>query len=221
MWRKAVLVGIAISLVAAAAAAADPLDPKTHIVSADQSAAVAALLTRADLGSAWSGGEITPSSFKAPRCPSLEPSFHKLTMTAHAEASFNLGSTGWQIDSDVTMLKTKQQVATQYKLLFTPALPGCIRYDLLKTTGASTNTSLGPSEKVKTFPKLATVSVLYRVPIYFKSGKQTLTFDDDTLFLSKDRTQFWVNFLAPGADVAILDVREKEIAKTLLNRVRA
>jgi len=220
MWRKAIFAGVAVSLVAAAAAAADPLDPKTKIVASDQAAAVAALLTRADLGSGWAGGEITPTSLKAPRCPTLQPSFHDLTLTGHAEASFHHATTGWEIDTDVTILKTQKQVTTQYKRLLQPALEGCIRYDLLKTTGTDPNASLGPTKHLK-FPRLATVSVLYRVPILYKVGKQTVTFDDDTMFLSKSRTQFWVNFLAPSTEVATLDLREQEIAEALLKRARA
>ena len=219
MWRRAVTAALAVALLTAAAALADPLDPQTKINAADQAAAKAALLTRADLGSGWSGGEMTPTSLKSPRCPTLQPSFHDLTLTGHAEASFRLGTSGWQIDTDVTILKTKKQVAAQYQRLMKPALAGCVRYDLLKTTGADPNATLGPGEKVN-FPKLATVALMFRVPIGYKVGKQTINFVDDTIFLSKGRTQFWLNFLAPASDSATLELREQEIAKTLLNRVR-
>jgi len=221
MWRRAICAALAVSLVAAAAAAADPLDPKTKIVAADQAAAVAALLTRADLGSGWAGGEITPTSLKAPRCPALQPSFHDLTLTGHAEASFSLASAGWQIDSDVTILKTAQQVATQYKRLLQPSLGTCIRYDIEKSTGATSSIHLGSTRRLK-FPKFAgaTVSALYRVPITVGSGKGASVVYDDTMFLSKSRTQFWLNFVAPSSDEVTLELREQEIAKTLLKRVR-
>src|SRR5205823_1129757 len=86
-----------VGSVGAAVATADPLDPKSRIVAADQARAVAALLTRADLGAGWAGGQITPVSLKAPRCPALQPSFHDLTLTGHAESSFHLDSAGWQV----------------------------------------------------------------------------------------------------------------------------
>ena len=122
MWRRALIAAAAALLVAAAALAApaDPLDPVVHIAKADQAAAVATLLTKNDLGSGWAGGKTTPVSMKTPRCPALQPSFHDLTVTGHAEAFFHLDSLGWQINSDVTVLKSEAQVATQFKRLFQP-----------------------------------------------------------------------------------------------------
>ena len=38
--------------------------------------------------------------------------------------------------------------------------------------------------------------------------------------LAKRRTQFWVNFIAPSSDQGPLELREQELAKTLLARVR-
>src|SRR5947208_16378408 len=114
MWRSALVVTVAAALVAAAVATADPLDPKSRIVAADPARAVAAVLTRADLGAGWAGGQITPVSLKAPRCPALQPSFHDLTLTGHAESSFHLDSAGWQVDSDVTVLQSPKQVAAQF-----------------------------------------------------------------------------------------------------------
>src|SRR5436305_12899426 len=131
MWRRALVVAAVAALAVAAVAAADPLDPKSRIVAADQARAVAALLTRADLGAGWAGGPITPVSLKAPRCPALQPSFHDLTLTGHAEASFHLDSAGWQVDSDVTLLASAQQVAAQFKRLLQPKLATCVKYDVL------------------------------------------------------------------------------------------
>ena len=218
MWRRALPAVLVVALVTAAAALADPLDPKTKLNSADEAAAKAALLTRADLGSGWTTGP-TVANLKTPRCPALQPSFADLTLTAHVEADFYLQSAGWQIDTDVTMLKTAKQVATEYKRLFQPGLATCIKYDVLKSTGAAPNIKLGLTTRLK-FPKLASVAALYRTSIFDKVGKQTVVVLDDTLFLSKGRTQFWLNFIAPSTDQGPLELREQEIAKTLLNRVR-
>lgn len=206
-------------VVTAAAAAADPLDPKTKIVKSDQAAATAALLTQGDLGVGWAGGPTAPANFKAPRCPALQPNFHDLTVTGHAEAFFHLDQAGWQIDSDVTVLKTPQQVASQYKRLFVPKLATCIKYDVLKSTGADPSVHLGTTKRLD-FPKVAAVAALYRTAILYSVGKKVVTVFDDTLMLSKNRTQFWVNIVAPSSDVGPLELREQEIAKTLLKRVR-
>jgi hypothetical protein len=220
MWRSAALVAVSVALVAAAVAAADPLDPKTKIVAADQARAVATLLRRADLGAGWAGGQITPVSLKAPRCPALQPSFRDLTLTGHAEASFHLDSAGWQVDSDVTLLRSAKQVAAQFKRLLQPKLATCVRYDVLKSTGTDPNVKLGFSKRLA-FPKVGDVAARYRTTIAYKLGKQTVAVYDDVLMLAKGRTELWLNFVAPSSDEATLELREQEIARTLLKRVRA
>jgi hypothetical protein len=219
MLRKAAVAATA-ALVFAAAAAADPLDPKIKISSADQSKAVAALLTKGDLGGGWVGGPTKPASLKAPRCPALQPSFHDLTLTGHAEAFFHLDSAGWQIDSDVTVMQSAKQVAAQFKRLLQPSLGTCVKYDVLKSTGADPNVKLGLTKRLE-FPRLGDVAVLYRTTIAYKLGKQTVSVYDDTLMLAKSRTAFWLNFVAPSSDAGPLELREQEIAKALLKRVRA
>jgi hypothetical protein len=214
---KALCGAAAVALVTTAVALGDPLDPQTKIVKSDQAAASAALLTRADLGSGWAGGPTTPTNLKAPRCPALEPTFHDLTLTGHAEAFFHLDSAGWQIDSDVTVLKTAKQVATQYKRLFKPGLVTCIRYDVLKSTGSDPNAHLGSAVRL-TFPRVGDTTAAFRTSIFYKVGKQTVLIYDDTIFLAKNRTQFWLNLVAPSTDSATLSLRERQIARTLVSR---
>ena len=219
MLRKAAVAATA-ALVLAAAAAADPLDPKIKISSADQAKAAAALLTKGDLGGGWVGGPTKPVSLKAPRCPALQPSFHDLTLTGHAESFFHLDSAGWQVDSDVTVMKSRQQVAAQFKRLMQPNLATCVKYDVLKSTGADPNVKLGLTKRLD-FPRLGDVAVLYRTTIAYTIGKQTVSVYDDTLMLAKSRTALWLNFVAPSSDEGPLELREQEIAKALLKRVRA
>jgi hypothetical protein len=208
------------AFVAAGAALGDPLDPKIHISSADQTAAAAVLLSTKDLGTGWNGGQIKPVSMKMPRCPAQQPNFADLTLTAHAEANFNNGNGGWQIDSDITMLKSAKQVTAQFDRLMKPKLGTCVRYDVLKTTGTDPSIQLGLVKKLS-FPKLAPVALLYRTSIVVKAGKTSVIVYDDTLMLGKGRTSIWVNFVAPSTDQGPLELREQQIAKTLLARVRA
>jgi hypothetical protein len=219
MWRS-VLVAAAATLMTAATASADALDPKTHISSADQAAAAHVLVTRDDLGTGWAGGQITPVSLKMPRCPTLQPNFSKLTLTAHAESNFNNGNGGWQIDTDVTMLKTARQVSTQFALLSKPQLGTCVRYDVLKTTGSDPSVKLG-LVKLLPFPSLATFTRAYRTSIVVTAGKASVTVYDDTLMLGKGRTSIWMNFVAPSTDRGPLELREQQLAKLLLARSRA
>jgi hypothetical protein len=219
MWRSALL-GLVVALVAAAAAFADPLDPKIRISSADQAAATRVLLTRDDLGAAWAGGQIKPVSLKMPRCPTLQPDFSHLTLTAHVESTFSNGNGGWQVDSDVTVMKTATQVATQFRLLSKPQLGTCVRYDVLKTTGSDPSVKLGLVKRLP-FKVPATYARAYRTSIVVTAGKASVTVYDDTLMLAKGRTSIWMNFVAPSTDVGPLELREQQLAKLLLGRIRA
>lgn len=219
MWRSAVVATVAV-LTVAAAASADPLDPKTRISSADQAAATRVLLKRDDLGAAWVGGQIKPVSLKMPRCPTLQPDFSRLTLTGHVESNFNNGNGGWQIDTDVTVMKTAKQVATQFALLSKPQLGTCVRYDVLKTTGADPSVKLGLVKRLP-FEAAATFARAYRTSIVVTAGKASVTVYDDTLMLAKGRTSIWMNFVAPSTDVGPLELREQQLAKLLLGRIRA
>jgi hypothetical protein len=219
MWRSILAVAVA-ALVAAAAASADPLDPKIHINSVDQASATHVLVTRDDLGAAWAGGQIKPVSLKMPRCPTLQPDFSHLTLTGHVESNFNNGNGGWQVDTDVTVMKTAKQVATQFKLLTKPQLGTCVRYDVLKTTGTDPSVKLGLVKRLP-FKVPATYALAYRTSIVVTAGKASVTVYDDTLMLAKGRTSIWMNFVAPSTDVGPLELREQQLAKLLLGRIRA
>jgi hypothetical protein len=219
MWRNVAVVSLA-ALTVAGVALGDPLDPKIHITSADQAAAAAVILPPNDLGAGWNGGAIKPASMKMPRCPAQQPNFADLTLTGHAEANFNNGNGGWQVDSDVTVLKTAKQVTTQFARLMKPKLGTCVRYDVLKTTGTDPSIQLGLVKRI-TFPKVAPIALLYRTSIIVKAGKTSVTVYDDTIMLAKGRTSIWMNFIAPSTDQGPLELREQQIAKALVARVRA
>src|SRR5438309_12052106 len=101
MWRSLLLASVLAGMLAAVAAARDPWDPRTKLRSADQTKAAATVLTRNDLGGAWSGGARKPISLKAPTCPAQRPNDGDLTLTGHAESVFSNGNGGIQIDSDI------------------------------------------------------------------------------------------------------------------------
>jgi hypothetical protein len=118
------------------------------------------------------------------------------------------------------MLKSAKQVTAQFARLTKPKLGTCVRYDVLKTTGTDPSIQLGLVKKLS-FPKLAPVALLYRTSILYRVGKKTVTIYDDTLMLGKGRTSIWMNIIAPSTDQGPLELREQQIAKTLLARVRA
>jgi hypothetical protein len=207
----------ALLAAAAAAAAADTLDPKVRPTRADQAAAGAAVLRFNDLGAAWTGGAIKPQSLKIPLCPGAQPNNSDLTITGHAESSLSLRSEGISVDSDVEILKTAKQAALLAARILRPSLPGCLTYDLLRSGLASSRTSIRSVRKVP-IAKAGTRVALYRVALSVPVGGRKLGVDSDYLFLTKGRTQFFVNLIAPANAQSELTGFENDIAKTLAER---
>jgi hypothetical protein len=212
---RKLLVAALGALVFAGTAVADPLDPKVKLNPIDGAYASRALVSRADLGSAWVGNKINPpSSLKAPVCPSLRPDFSKLTITGHAESVYNNGNGGIQIISDAEVWKTKQQMRTHFQKLFKPKLPECLAYSLRKM-GIDAG-SIGPVAELP-FPDMATVAVHFRAPI--KVGK--LIVYADFIWLGKGRTQVYINVIAPSNVGSQLTALEQRIARAVLKRIKA
>jgi hypothetical protein len=206
------------ALAFAGTALADPLDPKVAYNAADQKRARAALLKQSDLGAAWADrSTATPSSLKAPVCPSLRPDYSKLTITGHAESVFDNGNGGIQVVSDVEVWKTAKQAKQHMKALLQPKLPTCIRYALQKSLGSAA--ILLPVKATK-LGKFAEVSVSFRAPIGFKSGGKVQTVLSDLVLLRKGRTEIYINVIAPSSAEKQLTAFETRLAQTLVKRVR-
>jgi hypothetical protein len=218
--RRALPLLVAVAaLVLTGTALADPLDPKVKIVPADQAAARAPLLTRADLGAAWAGGAAAkPSSLKAPVCPSLRPDYSKLTITGHTESRFDNGNGGFQVTADVEVWRTVAQASKHMGALLQPKLATCIKYALAKSVGGPDVTLL-PVKKQK-IAKLGDSTVHYRAPIAVKSGGETVTVLSDFVLLRKGRTEIYLNVVAPSTDEAQVTAFVTRVARTLVKRVR-
>ena len=219
MWRSLALGLVLAGLAVPAASARDPWDPVTKIRAADQSAAVAVLLTQADLGAGWSGGARKPTSFKAPTCPAQRPNDGDLTVTGHAESLFSNGNGGIQLDADVETFPSAKQAKARFVRFVQPKLFACLRYDLAKSVGGTGVTFLKPSRL--SFPKLGDRTAAFRLPIAVKSGRGTVTVDSDYVFVGKGRTQLYLNVIAPSIQEGQLPAFEARVARLLVGRVRA
>ena len=124
------------------------------------------------------------------------------------------------MDTDVTVMKTAKQVAMQFELLSKPQLGTCVRYDVLKTTGTDPSIKLGLVKRLP-FKAAARYVLAYRTSSVGTAGKASVTVYDDTLMLAKGRTSVWMNFIAPSTEVGPLELREQELAKLLLRRIRS
>jgi hypothetical protein len=214
------LVVLAASLaVTAVATAADSTDPKIRLTKADQTYANRIVLRFNDLGPAWTGGAEKPTSLKVPICPANQPNNSDLTITGHAESGLNLQSAAIQVDTDVVVFRTANQVAKLVKRIFVPATGQCLRYDLLKSVGGKGVTVVGVSQLP--LKKAGDHSALFRVTLDVKSGSTTVPVYSDFLYVSKGRTHYSVNVVAPGAMKTQLPSLENGIAKRLAARANA
>jgi hypothetical protein len=206
-------------LVAAVAAAADSTDPKVKLTKADQALAAKLVLRTTDLGPAWAGGAEKPTSLKIPICPSNQPNNSDLIVTGHAESGLNLQTAATQVDTDVLIFKNAKQAAKLVKrVLESPAIGDCLRYDLLKSVGGQGVTIVGVS-RVKV-AKAGDHSALFRVTLSVKSGSTTVPVYSDFLYVSQGRAQYFVNIVAPGAIKSELPSLENGIAKKLAAKAK-
>jgi hypothetical protein len=210
---------VASLAVAAAATAADSLDPVIKISKADQAYAGKLVLRFKDLGPAWSGGAEKPTSLKIPVCPSNMPNNHDLTITAHAESGLDLQSAAIRVDTDVLLFKSARQVAKLVqRIIKAPTLSDCLRYDLIKSVGGQGVTIVGVSRVP--VAKAGDHSALFRVTLAVKSGSKTVPVYSDFLYVSQGRAQYFVNIVAPGAIHSELPSLENGIAKRLAAKAK-
>jgi hypothetical protein len=207
-----------LSLCFAGSALADPLDPKEQFTRKDQARAAAVVLTRTDLGPAWTGGARKPTSFKAPRCPAYSPNQHDLVVTGHAESLFRNGTGGIQVDSDAEVFRSEKQARTRFARILQPKLGACLRYDLLKGIPRGSGIIILQAKRLQ-FAQVAPRTALYRVPLLAKTGKQTATVYSDFLFLNSGRTQVYMNVIANASLETQLKAFELRLAKAVAKRL--
>ena len=157
------------------------------------------------------------SSLKIPACPGTQPNYSKLTITGHAESTLDLASGGLQVDSDVEIFKSAKQAAKAAANILTVILPSCLKYDLLRSGLAGGSTTIGSVSAIPVV-KVGGRIALYRVKLTAHANGTKVGVFSDYLFLTKDRTEFFVNLIAPASAASELPAFENAIAKTLARR---
>jgi hypothetical protein len=217
---RAVLAAVfAAALGLAPGATADPANrEQIRLNAADQAAARAAVLRRADLGSAgWTGGPRKPDLSSTMSCPGYRPKQSDLVLTGAAEADFR--HSGLSIQSVAQVLKTRSMVARVWqRTVAAPKAFRCLRSMLTKTLPS--NERLVSFRKVA-FPLVARYTTAYRMVIDFSSqGRHALVLADIVL-LGRGRTELTLSLEAPAAAGATITRAEARLARVLLARVRA
>src|SRR5205823_8559500 len=113
---------------------------------ADQAAARAVVIRRADLGSSgWQGGRVKPDLSGGPTVPNYHPKVSDLVITGAAKADFR--RSGFEFASQVQVLQTRRMGALDWRRsVLAPGVVSCLRRTLAN--------GLGSTAKVNSFAKL-------------------------------------------------------------------
>jgi hypothetical protein len=187
---------------------------------ADQAAARAAVIRRADLGTAsgWTGGPAKPNLSPAPTCPNFHPKQSDLVLTGAAEADFR-NTSGLEFDSEVQVFGTARMVTLDWqRTVLSPNAIPCLRSHIVK--------GLGSGSKLVSFtrivlPRLATYTTGFRVVIDVTSKKGTTSVMLEPVLIGTGRTEITLTAIAPTSAQASVSAAAVRLARLLVLRAHA
>jgi hypothetical protein len=210
----------ALSLAAAAVAAVADKE-QIHLTTAGQAAARAAVLTRADLGTApgWTGGAKKPDLSSTSPCPSFHPKQSDLVLNGAAETAFK--QPGIQFDSEAQVLETAHMVKLDWqRTAIAPQILPCLRTAAAKNAGTASHVV---SIRRISFPRLATYTTAIRILFDVKSPSATtpVRVFVDVVLVGRGRTELTLTTTAPLLANSVVRPAEVRLAKVLAGRIRA
>jgi hypothetical protein len=188
---------------------------------ADQAAARATVIKRADLGSGtgWTGGAVKPNLSATPTCKNFHPKQSDLVLTGAAESDFQ-NSSGLEFDSEAQVLKTAKMVKLDWqRTIVAPTAIPCLRSHIVS--------SLGKGSKLVSFKKislahLATYTAGYRVVINVAAqGGGTTPVMIEPVLVGKGRTEITLTAIAPRSAQASVSAATVRLARLLVARAHA
>jgi hypothetical protein len=208
---------LAAAIVAALALASTALADQwqVHRTAAGNAAARAAVVTRADLGTAtgWTGGAKAPDLNSTPPCGTFHPKQSDLVVIGAAASVWQ--HQGLELQSQANVLQTAAMVHTDWtRSIVDPRATPCLRTSLLKQLGAGAKlVSFG----VLAFPKEGSLTRAYRA-VVTTSGVKVLV---DVLAFAKGRTEMELMTVAPLAAASVIRIAERRLVEKLVARARA
>ncbi len=215
--RTALLLALALalSLVLAASALAAERTP-FRANPADQAAAKAAVLQRADLGAGWHGGATKPDLSTDTGCADWKPKQSDLLVTGAAASDFK--ATGLEIGSEVHVLRTAQMVHLDWqRTVVHPRTLGCLRQALAKELGDPQSKLVSVSKLP--FPRLTAQTLAFRTLVDVTSNDSTVRVMVDFVAVGKGRSELALVTTAPYAGRTEVKAAEVRLARMLLGRL--
>ena len=206
------------ALATAAAVLAGDGKEQIKFNAADQAAARAVVLRRADLGSSgWEGGRAKPDLSTGPTCPNYHPKVSDLVLTGAARTDFR--RTGFDFDSQVGVLKTRRMVALDWRRsVVAPGVVPCLRRTFANELGS--NARVVSLAKLP-FPHLSTYTALFRAVISVRAQGKTARVLTDLVLVGRSRTELTLTIAGPATAKRAISAAERRLARDLITRARA
>ena len=185
---------------------------------ADQAAARAVVMRRADLGSSgWQGGRVKPDLSSDVTCPNFHPKVSDLVVTGAAESLFHRSV--FQFGNIVEILQTRRMVRLDWqRSVLAPAAIRCLRQTIAK--GLGSNAKLISFGKVP-FPHLSAYSARFRAVVSVQAFGREARLVTDIVFVLHGRTEITLNVAGPASAKRALSAAETRLARVLVSRARA
>jgi hypothetical protein len=213
-----VLMAAAVALVTAVEVSAGDGKEQIRFNPADQAAARAVVIRRADLGSSgWAGGPAKPDLSSGPSCPNYHPKVSDLVLTGAARTTFQ--RSGFELDSQSGVLKARRMVALDWRRsVLAPGVVPCLRQSIGKGLGSNAKVV---SFKKLPFPQLATYAALFRGVISVQAQGKTVRVLTDLVLVGRSRTELTLTVVGPASAKSAISAAERRLARALITRARA
>jgi hypothetical protein len=218
---KRVLAAAAIAACAATATASAGGERYTvHRTAADDAAARAVLLSKADLGNPgdWTGGARKPNLSGELGCANYHPKVSDLVIVGAAAVRY--AQPGIVMTNDAQVFRTPAMVEHDWQRgpvapKFAPCLRGAAR------RAADEGTSRFVSFRRLSLPAIGTHAIGYRTTFDAKTAQGTIRLVVDIIAVTRGRSEVSLTTTMPLASVPTLFPNELVLAQTIVGRVRA
>ncbi len=219
--RSQAVAGVVVVVLVAAAAAlgSPPEKEQVKLEPADQAAAKATVLRRADLGTAkgWTGGAKKPDLSGEPTCKNYHPKQSDLVLTGAAESDFK--HVGIEFDSEAQVLQTAHMVELDWqRTVATPAVVPCLRQIL--SGSASSGGKLVSFGKIA-FPRVARYTGAYQAVLSVTAHGTTVPVTVQIVVAGQKRTEITLSGSMVGSKSSVLSAAMLRLMRTMVARVRA
>ena len=218
--RRGLAIAAASAVLGAGSAAAATLDREQHhFNAADQAAARAAVLQKADLGAGWTGGKKTPDLSAPLTCANYDPKQSDLVLTGVAETYWR--HAGLELDTEAQVLQTTAMVKLDWqRTVVDPHATSCMKEQLVKTVAKSANVKLVGFRRVA-FPHVGTYARAYLTTIEVTANGKTVPLVVEDVLVGAKRTELTIESTAARSEQAAVHAVDIRLAKILVARAKA